>query len=301
MPAGRHRKSSAAPARLRRWGALTVPVLAVATVVPVASALEPSADQTVSTSGGPAAEVRPPQRAVGAAASRSFERAETAPPRLADVETVAERAVATNRDALAPRWATDDLTVLTGAGEGSRFTGGVDAGEKVLATGTVQGAWAQIARGTHLAWVRRADLTRQRPANAATASGAPGAGAVDVPSGVSGAPCPDGSAVESGLTANAVNVYRAVCAAFPQVSAWGGRSGGGDHGTGHALDIMSSGAFGSSIAAYLRANAGRLGVSYVIFAQRIWTVQRSGEGWRAMSDRGSTTANHYDHVHVTVY
>ena len=27
----------------------------------------------------------------------------------------------------------------------------------------------------------------------------------------------------------------------------------------------------------------------------------SGEGWRGMSDRGSTTANHYDHVHVTVY
>jgi hypothetical protein len=30
-------------------------------------------------------------------------------------------------------------------------------------------------------------------------------------------------------------------------------------------------------------------------------VQRSSEGWRWMEDRGSTTANHYDHVHVTVY
>jgi hypothetical protein len=30
-------------------------------------------------------------------------------------------------------------------------------------------------------------------------------------------------------------------------------------------------------------------------------VQRSAEGWRWMEDRGSTTANHYDHVHATVY
>ncbi|MDQ1640746.1 MAG: hypothetical protein QOJ90_97, partial [Actinomycetota bacterium] len=28
---------------------------------------------------------------------------------------------------------------------------------------------------------------------------------------------------------------------------------------------------------------------------------RSSEGWRPMADRGSTTANHYDHVHVSVY
>ena len=33
----------------------------------------------------------------------------------------------------------------------------------------------------------------------------------------------------------------------------------------------------------------------------IWSVERGGEGWRGMSDRGSTTANHYDHVHVTTY
>jgi hypothetical protein len=39
----------------------------------------------------------------------------------------------------------------------------------------------------------------------------------------------------------------------------------------------------------------------VIWSQHIWTVQRSSEGWRAMPDRGSTTANHYDHVHVSVY
>jgi hypothetical protein len=118
---------------------------------------------------------------------------------------------------------------------------------------------------------------------------------------VSGAPCPDGSAVESGLVTHTIEVYRAVCAAFPAVSAWGGRSGSGDHGSGHALDIMCSGSLGDAIAAYVRAHAGALGVSYVIWSQHIWSVERAGEGWRAMSDRGSTTANHYDHVHVSVF
>lgn len=119
--------------------------------------------------------------------------------------------------------------------------------------------------------------------------------------GISRAPCPDGSAVESGLVANAVEVYRAVCAAFPAVTAWGGRSASGEHATGRALDVMATGSLGDAIAAYLRSHAGALRVSEVIWSQQIWTAQRAGEGWRPMSDRGSTTANHYDHVHVLVY
>ncbi len=39
----------------------------------------------------------------------------------------------------------------------------------------------------------------------------------------------------------------------------------------------------------------------MLWSRQIWTVQRNSEGWRAMKDRGSTTANHEDHVHVTVY
>ncbi|MFC7586838.1 hypothetical protein ACFQYP_26215 [Nonomuraea antimicrobica] len=46
-------------------------------------------------------------------------------------------------------------------------------------------------------------------------------------------------------------------------------------------------------------NAKRLGIMYVIYRQRIWHV-RTG-AWRTMSDRGGTTANHYDHPHVSVY
>ena len=56
-----------------------------------------------------------------------------------------------------------------------------------------------------------------------------------------------------------------------------------------------------AIAEWVRANHAALGVSEVLWAQQIWTVQRSSEGWRTFEDRGSATANHYDHVHVTVY
>jgi hypothetical protein len=67
------------------------------------------------------------------------------------------------------------------------------------------------------------------------------------------------------------------------------------------VDIMVSGSEGWAVAEFVRENAAVLGVSYVIFSQQIWSVERSGEGWRGMSNRGSTTANHYDHVHVSVF
>jgi hypothetical protein len=83
----------------------------------------------------------------------------------------------------------------------------------------------------------------------------------------------------------------------------------GDHGTGTACDFMESTggampsararAHGDSVAAYATSNASSLGIKYVIWRQRIWDV-RSGGGWRAMEDRGSITANHYDHVHISV-
>ena len=64
---------------------------------------------------------------------------------------------------------------------------------------------------------------------------------------------------------------------------------------------MCTGSLGDAIANYVRAHASSFGVSEVIWEQHIWSVQRSSEGWRLMEDRGSTTANHYDHVHVSVY
>jgi resuscitation-promoting factor RpfB len=122
---------------------------------------------------------------------------------------------------------------------------------------------------------------------------------------LSDAPCPSGSGVEDGLTSDTVDLYRAVCAEFPEVDTYYGLRVGDDgpHGDGRALDIMvySDSALGDAIAAWVRAHHARLDASQVIWAQRIWTVARSSEGWRWLEDRGSVTANHYDHVHVTVF
>jgi hypothetical protein len=109
--------------------------------------------------------------------------------------------------------------------------------------------------------------------------------------------------MESGIVARAIVVHRAVCAHFPQVTTYGGWRADGEHADGHAVDIMVYGdhATGQAIASWLRANASILHVDDVIWSQHIWTTQRSSEGWRLMPDRGSTTANHYDHVHVRVF
>jgi hypothetical protein len=223
-------------------------------------------------------------RSEGQAASRSSERLEL--PARPVVRAPA-------KVQLRPRWTTTRLNVWTRPSEDSRLLTVLGTAVKVGATGKVRGPWAEIRHNKRTAWVRKAYLASKKPSRqAATAA---------VPTGVSGRPCPDGSSVESGLQRNTIKLYRAVCAAFPAVNAWGGRSGSGDHGAGRALDIMCSGSLGTSIANYVRAHASDFGVSEVIWAQRIWSVQRSSEGWRPMEDRGSSTANHYDHVHVSVY
>lgn len=82
-----------------------------------------------------------------------------------------------------------------------------------------------------------------------------------------------------------------------RVLGFGHRGNETEHDDGLALDFMTRN--GSPLAEYMRANATRYGVTYVIWAQRIWSVARAGEGWRPMEDRGSPTANHLDHVHVS--
>ena len=117
--------------------------------------------------------------------------------------------------------------------------------------------------------------------------------------GLSMAACPtDG--VEAGLQPAAIRVHRAVCNAFPQIARYGGL-GAGEHANGKAIDIMTTDpALGYEIADFLKAHAVELDLYDVIYRQHIWTPARAGEGWRSMPDRGSITANHFDHVHVAV-
>ena len=85
----------------------------------------------------------------------------------------------------------------------------------------------------------------------------------------------------------------------------------GEHPLGRACDFMlSSGGVmpdassiqkGYDIAAWAQANAARLGIMYIIYRQRIWDVRMASSGWVPMEDRGGITANHYDHVHISVF
>jgi hypothetical protein len=105
---------------------------------------------------------------------------------------------------------------------------------------------------------------------------------------------------ELGLTQPALVVLNAIRDNFPQIHSFGGyRPGDMDHGSGNAVDTMiSSRAQGDAVASYVMAHAAELDVKYIIWRQRIWYP--SSGTWRGMADRGSITANHYDHVHVSV-
>ena len=86
---------------------------------------------------------------------------------------------------------------------------------------------------------------------------------------------------------------------------------GGEHPLGRACDFMlSTGGVmpaaagverGYSIAAWAQANAPRLGIMYIIYRQRMWDIRMASSGWVPMADRGGITANHFDHVHISVF
>lgn len=78
----------------------------------------------------------------------------------------------------------------------------------------------------------------------------------------------------------------------------GQRSGPSDHPKGLALDYMTLGntGLGDRVAAHLERNAARMQVKYLIWKQRI---NEGNRGWQGMENRGSVTANHFDHVHAS--
>jgi hypothetical protein len=85
-----------------------------------------------------------------------------------------------------------------------------------------------------------------------------------------------------GLTPNAWALADYIRNTYPAVQSIGGVRADPypDHPSGRAIDIMVGGdtGLGNTIAADIRAQSGRFGVSYML--------------WQ--------TANHYDHIHVTV-
>jgi hypothetical protein len=193
-------------------------------------------------------------------------------------------------DADTHRWTTTDLNLWSSAAAGAQQVGEVATGHRVLLTGRTAGGRVELVVDGKSRWVTAGYLSDSKPAPGVTAA-----------AGLSMAPCP-GPSVEYRLTPSAVYVYRSVCHAFPQITSYGGWDNHGEHVSGKALDIMTSDVtLGNAIAAFLQQHAAELHLYDILWRQHIWTPVRASEGWRPFADRGSPTANHMDHVHVSVY
>jgi uncharacterized protein YgiM (DUF1202 family) len=188
------------------------------------------------------------------------------------------------------RFATVALNLRTKPSEQAKVVDVLDVASKVAITGKAEKGFAEVARDGKVYWVSAAYLAKQKPKPekepATAAAPSPGSCTASPPSGV---------------VSQAMVVFHLVCTNFPSITTYGGWRNDGEHSDGHAIDIMVSGDAGWQVAEFLRARAAELNLYDVIYSQRIFTQERASEGWRAMEDRGSTTANHYDHVHVAVY
>jgi uncharacterized protein YgiM (DUF1202 family) len=175
---------------------------------------------------------------------------------------------------------TDAVDVYANADDASPVLAILAPGERVDVTGEKKRGWTQIMHKDAPRWVKSSGLTKEQELSTKPCAKEPN---------------------ESGLQPDTVRVLRAVCAKFPAVRSYGGtRGGGGDHATGRALDIMVDPATGDQVAAFLQKHRSELGIHYLIWQQRIWRPATSGS-WRGMSDRGSPTANHMDHVHASTF
>jgi uncharacterized protein YgiM (DUF1202 family) len=186
------------------------------------------------------------------------------------------------------RYATATLNIRSTYADKYKLITEVPRGAKLNITGVVKNGRMQIIFEKAVRWVTAKYLSKSVPSS--------------VP--------PSWRAVERGLKPNAVKVHRAARAKFPQITTYYTLRAGvfTDHSTGRALDLMipnyrsaSGKALGYKVAAWAKANAKPLGINYVIWNQHIWNIQRDSEGWRYMADRGGDSANHKNHVHITVF
>lgn len=122
---------------------------------------------------------------------------------------------------------------------------------------------------------------------------------------------PTGSPAERGLTPDALKVLRSVNAQFGPHTylGIGDRPNRSDHPTGRAVDVMITNwsthegiTEGTRIADWVRARARELGVTYVIWRDRIWNT--GDAGWSPYTHPNEPTSDptlrHLDHVHVSV-
>ena len=186
------------------------------------------------------------------------------------------------------RYATATLNIRSTYTDKHRLITEVPRGTQLKITGVVKNGRMQIIFDKAVRWVTAKHLSKSAPRGIPTSW----------------------RAIERDLKPNAIIVHRAARAKFPQITTYYTVRAGvfTDHSTGRALDLMipnyrsaSGKALGYEVAKWAKANAKSLGINYVIWNQHIWNITRDSEGWRYMADRGGDSANHKDHVHITVF
>lgn len=114
-----------------------------------------------------------------------------------------------------------------------------------------------------------------------------------------------GNAVKASARSKAAEVLAKVAGADTITHVWGYDPNvqNTEHHSGLAVDFMvfNDKPLGDRIYEYLWANRDRLGVQHIIWQQSITSTRVSPGVRRHMADRGSTTANHLDHVHVLFF
>lgn len=183
------------------------------------------------------------------------------------------------------RYATADLIIRSNSSDTYYTIGEIPRGSTVSITGVIRNGRMRIVWAGAERWVTAKYLSTTKPSGGSTPT------------------------VEKGLQPNAIKVLHAVQAKFPQITTvYGVRKDPlPDHPSGRALDLMlpdyksaSGKKLGYEVSRYLQAESLPLGVNYVIYDQHIWNVLRGQDGWRYMASRGSDSADHKNHVHVTV-
>ncbi len=225
--------------------------------------------------------------------SRSESRLEKLSP--VDKLLTAEATTKAVRRADTKRWATTTLNLWTTPDDTAEKVGLLEERKPVLVTGRTALDRIEVVIDGDARWVTSGYLAEEKPEKETAEETPEEEGATAALGGA----CTNGTSVEG--QANILAVHEAVCAAFPEVTSYGTYRSDGEHSQGLAIDIMVSGSAGWEVAEFVRANYQELGVNYVMYSQKIWSVDRASEGWRYVEDRGSATANHYDHVHVTTY